>query len=79
VFEDAWAEAQRRHHPQLGTMHILFGLLQLDTGGALHIMDQLKINLAAIQLDADQVFIDFPRDAEPPLDMEQEDPCTRLE
>lgn len=70
VFEDAWKEAQRRHHPMVGTMHILMGLLQLDTGGALHIMDQLKINLAGIQLDADQVFIDFPRDSEPPLEME---------
>ncbi|MGE5708194.1 MAG: Clp protease N-terminal domain-containing protein [Bacteroidota bacterium] len=66
VFEYAWEEARRRHHSQVGTMHILMGLLQLDTGGALHIMDQLKVNLASIQLDADQVFIEHPRDPEPP-------------
>ncbi|HBN09801.1 MAG TPA: hypothetical protein DD435_14490 [Cyanobacteria bacterium UBA8530] len=66
VFNYAWSEARRRHHSQVGTMHILMGLLQLDTGGALHIMDALKINLAGIQLDADQVFIEHPRNPEPP-------------
>ncbi|MBI6545297.1 MAG: hypothetical protein HY692_00795 [Cyanobacteria bacterium NC_groundwater_1444_Ag_S-0.65um_54_12] len=56
TLEGAWQTARRFGHEQIGTLHLLLGLLQLDAGGALHLMDLLKVNLSAIQLDAEQYF-----------------------
>lgn len=63
----AWEAARRLGHDQVGTVHVLLGLLDLDKGGALHLMDLLRINLSGIQLDAEQAFADHPRDLEPAL------------
>ncbi|MBM3269585.1 MAG: hypothetical protein FJZ01_18300 [Candidatus Sericytochromatia bacterium] len=65
ALERAWIAARRLGHDQVGTVHILLGLLDLDSGGALHLMDLLKINLSGIQLDAEQAFTDNPRELEP--------------
>jgi ATP-dependent Clp protease ATP-binding subunit ClpA len=67
ALERAWAAARRLGHDQVGTVHMLLGILDLDTGGALHLMDLLKINLSGIQMDAEQAFIDHPRELEPIL------------
>lgn len=64
----AWREAQARHHDRVGTGHMLLGLLGLDAGGALTIMDLLKINLSGIQLDVEQAFEAQPREVEPHWD-----------
>lgn len=61
----AWREAQARHHDRVGTGHMLLGLLGLDAGGALTIMDLLKVNLSGIQLDVEQAFEEQPRELEP--------------
>ena len=65
TLEAAWSEARRRHHEQVGTGHMLFGLLQLDAGGALAILDMLRINLAGVQYDLEQAFDDAPGTIEP--------------
>ncbi len=67
ALERAWTAARRLGHDQVGTVHVLLGLLDLDAGGALHLMDLLKINLSGIQIDAEQAFEDNPRDLEPAL------------
>lgn len=67
ALDKAWEAARRLGHDQVGTAHILLGLLDLDKGGALHLMDLLRINLSGIQLDAEQAFADHPRDLEPAL------------
>lgn len=67
VLDLAWIEAKKLDHAQVGTGHVLLGLLQLDAGGALTIMDQLKINLAGLQLDAEQLYLDHPREPEPSI------------
>lgn len=65
ALDAAWREACARKHPAIGTGHVLLALLGLDAGGALTLMDQLKLNLAAVQLDTEQAFDDSPRDPEP--------------
>ena len=65
TLEAAWSEARRRHHEQVGTGHMLFGLLQLDAGGALAILDMLRINLAGVQYDLEQAFDEDPDAVEP--------------
>ena len=65
TLEAAWSEARRRHHDQVGTGHMLFGLLQLDAGGALAILDMLRINLAGVQYDLEQAFDEAPDAVEP--------------
>ncbi len=67
ALEKAWEAAKRLGHGQVGTVHVLVGLLDLDKGGALHLMDLLKVNLSGIGLDAEQAFADHPRDLEPAL------------
>lgn len=65
TLDAAWSEARRRHHEQVGTGHMLFGLLQLDAGGALAILDMLRINLAGVQYELEQAFDDEPDAIEP--------------
>lgn len=65
TLEHAWQAARRYQHEQIGTAHLLLGLLELDAGGALQLMDLLKVNLSGLQLDAEQAFIDRPREIEP--------------
>ncbi|MBM3274899.1 MAG: hypothetical protein FJZ00_07085, partial [Candidatus Sericytochromatia bacterium] len=67
ALERAWQAAKRLGHDQVGTVHVLLGLLDLDTGGALHLMDLLRVNLSGIQIDAEQAFADHPRELEPAL------------
>jgi ATP-dependent Clp protease ATP-binding subunit ClpA len=67
ALERSWQAAKRLGHDQVGTVHILLGLLDLDSGGALHLMDLLKVNLSSIQMDAEQAFADHPRELEPAL------------
>ena len=61
----AWREARQRHQGHVGTGHILLGLLGLDAGGALTIMDLLKINMGAIQVEVEHSLDDHPRETEP--------------
>lgn len=61
----AWREARKRRQEHVGTGHILLGLLGLDAGGALTVMDLLKINMGAIQLEVEHALDDHPREAEP--------------
>lgn len=68
ALDAAWREAQARQHDQVGTGHMLLGLLDLDAGGALTIMDLLKVNLSGIQLDVEQAFEAAPREVEPAWD-----------
>lgn len=65
ALDAAWREARSRSLQQVGTGHLLLGLLGLDAGGALTIMDQLKINLSTLQLDLEQAFDEQPSDPEP--------------
>ncbi|HEY9900157.1 MAG TPA: Clp protease N-terminal domain-containing protein [Pantanalinema sp.] len=65
ALDAAWREACARSHDALGTGHVLLGLLGLDAGGALTLMDHLRLNLGAVQLDTEQAFDDSPRDPEP--------------
>ncbi|MBO9542436.1 hypothetical protein J7643_17745 [bacterium] len=65
ALDAAWREACARGHGAIGTGHVLLGLLGLDAGGALTLMDQLRLNLGAVQLDTEQAFDDSPRDPEP--------------
>lgn len=64
----AWREAKKRRQDHVGTGHLLLGLLGLDAGGALTIMDLLKINMGAIQVDVEHSLDDHPREAEPRYD-----------
>lgn len=68
ALDAAWREALSRHHDRVGTGHMLLGLLGLDAGGALTIMDLLKVNLSGIQLDVEQAFEAQPREVEPRWD-----------
>ncbi|MEB3236475.1 MAG: Clp protease N-terminal domain-containing protein [Candidatus Sericytochromatia bacterium] len=63
--ERAWQAALARHHAQVGTGHLLLGMLDLDTGGALHMLDMLKAPLSALQYDLEQAFEADPRAVEP--------------
>ncbi len=63
ALERAWQTARRDQHEQIGTCHLLSGLLDLDEGGALYLMDLLKINLSAIGLDVEQFLADRPHEA----------------
>lgn len=65
ALEAAWRIAKDRAHDRVGTLHMLLGLLGLDAGGALTIMDVLRVNMGAIQLDAEQAFEDHPEELEP--------------
>ncbi|MNL49950.1 hypothetical protein D3C87_1729250 [compost metagenome] len=65
ALDAAWREACARGHDAVGTGHVLLGLLDLDAGGALTLMDHLRLNLGAVQLDTEQAFDDSPRDPEP--------------
>lgn len=65
VLERAWDEARRLGHTQVGTGHVLLGLMQLDVGGALYIMDHLDLNLAQIRYDLEEAFHAAPGDPEP--------------
>ena len=67
TLEAAWDEARRRDHDRVGTGHMLFGILQLDAGGALAILDMLRINLAGVQFELEQAFDDDPTAIEPTL------------
>lgn len=67
TLEAAWSEARRRQHDRVGTGHMLFGLLQLDAGGALAILDMLRINLAGVQYDLEQAFDEAPDAIEPAM------------
>lgn len=58
ALERAWRLARNDLQDQIGTCHLLLGLLELDAGGALLLMDLLGINLAAIQLDVEQFLAD---------------------
>lgn len=78
TLEAAWSEARRREHAQVGTGHMLFGLLQLDSGGALAILDMLRVNLAGVQYDLEQAFEDDPEAIEPALS-HPEDPVLLIE
>lgn len=72
TLESAWNEARRRQHDRVGTGHVLWGMLQMDAGGALAILDMLRVNLAGIQYDLEQAFEEAPDAIEPalPLDFE---------
>ncbi|MDB5095895.1 MAG: repeat containing protein [Cyanobacteria bacterium RYN_339] len=65
VLEQAWEHAKRLKHDHVGTGHILMGLIDLDVGGALYIMDHLDLNLAQIRYDVEQAFAAAPGDPEP--------------
>lgn len=65
ALDAAWREAQARGHDRVGTGHMLLGLLGLDAGGALTIMDLLKVNLSGIQLEVEQAFETVPHAVEP--------------
>lgn len=65
VLEQAWEQARRLKHDHVGTGHILLGLIDLDVGGALYIMDHLDLNLAQIRYDVEQAFAAAPGDPEP--------------
>jgi ATP-dependent Clp protease ATP-binding subunit ClpA len=65
VLERAWLEARRLKHTQVGTGHMLLGLISLDVGGALYIMDHLGLNLAQMRFDVEQAFADAPGNPEP--------------
>lgn len=65
VLDHAWAEARKLGHGEVGTGHILCGLIDLDVGGALYLLDHLDINLAQIRYDVEQAFAASPGVAEP--------------
>lgn len=67
ILEAAWAEARRHKHAQVGTGHILLGLIDLDVSGALYLMDHLDINLAQLREDVLSAFAAAPGNPEPPL------------
>lgn len=68
ALESAWSEARRRGHDRVGTGHMLHGLLLLDSGGALAILDMLRINLSGVQFDLEQAFENEPDAIEPAWD-----------
>lgn len=68
ALDGAWSEARDRKHERVGSGHILLGLLGKDAGGALTIMDLLKINLGGLQMDVERAFDDHPREPEPRWD-----------
>lgn len=72
ALEAAWTEARRRGHEQVGTGHMLLGLLQLDAGGALAILDLLRIHLSGMQFELEQAFDAHPDAIEPPLSQPEE-------
>jgi ATP-dependent Clp protease ATP-binding subunit ClpC len=51
VIQYAWEEARSMHHNQLGTEHILLGLLQEDRGLALQILANLHVDPDAVRLE----------------------------
>lgn len=61
----AWALARKQGLRQVGTGHLLLGLLELDVGGALFILDQLDLNLPQIRDDVEASFLAEPGQAEP--------------
>ncbi|MEB3297863.1 MAG: Clp protease N-terminal domain-containing protein [Candidatus Sericytochromatia bacterium] len=63
--EHAWQVALARRHEGVGTGHLLLGVLDLDAGGALHMLDLLRAPLSALQYDVEQAFEDDPRAIEP--------------
>jgi ATP-dependent Clp protease ATP-binding subunit ClpA len=65
VLERAWEQARRLKHDHVGTGHVLLGLIDLDVGGALYVMDHLDLNLAQIRYDVEQAFAAAPGDPEP--------------
>jgi ATP-dependent Clp protease ATP-binding subunit ClpC len=65
ALDAAWREACARAHDAVGTGHVLLGLLGLDAGGALTLMDHLRLNLGAVQLDTEQALDDSSHDPEP--------------
>jgi len=78
TLDAAWREARLRHHDRVGTGHMLLGLLQMDAGGALAILDMLRINLAGVQYELEQAFEDDPAAVEPTAPR-LEDPVRLLE
>ncbi len=65
VLDQAWTAARKLGHEQVGTGHILLGMIDLDVGGALYILDQLDVNLAQIRFDVETAFDHAPGDPEP--------------
>lgn len=65
VLDHAWILARKQQHAQVGTGHILLGLIGLDVCGALSILDQLDVNLEQIRYDVESAFLAAPNDPEP--------------
>ena len=65
VLDQAWIVARKLGHERVGTGHILLGLIDLDVGGALYILDQLDVNLAQIRYDVEAAFEAAAGDPEP--------------
>jgi ATP-dependent Clp protease ATP-binding subunit ClpA len=67
ALERAWALARDGGHSQLGTCHLLLGLLEFDSGGMLYLLDLLRINLAEVRFEAEQALQEDPGSLEPAL------------
>jgi ATP-dependent Clp protease ATP-binding subunit ClpA len=65
VCESAWGVARKQGLAQVGTGHLLIGLLELDVGGALYILDQLDLNLGQLRDDVEGALAATPHEAEP--------------
>ncbi|MEB3329837.1 MAG: Clp protease N-terminal domain-containing protein [Candidatus Sericytochromatia bacterium] len=65
VCESAWSVARKQGLGQVGTGHLLIGLLELDVGGALYILDQLDLNLGQLRDDVEGALAAVPHDPEP--------------
>lgn len=61
----AWTVARKQGLQQVGSGHLLLGLLELDVGGALYILDQLDLNLPQIRDDIEASLMAHPGQAEP--------------
>ncbi|HEY9724557.1 MAG TPA: Clp protease N-terminal domain-containing protein, partial [Oscillatoriaceae cyanobacterium] len=79
ILEAAWAQARRLKHAQVGTGHVLLGLIDLDVSGALYLMDHLDINLAQLREDVLGAFAADAGNPEPALTFEQADDDALLE
>ncbi len=47
-------EAERFNHPHIGTEHLLLGLLALNEGVAVNILNSMGLNLAALRLEVEK-------------------------
>ncbi len=58
TLELAVGEARRLHHHQIRTEHLLLGLIRLEEGGALDVLQELGINLKQIRRQTQQLLAD---------------------